>query len=677
MNRAQRRRATKLGQTTDPIAISWFSNAMWAETGYGTQTKQVVPRLARDGHHVAVTANYGLQAMRTVYEGIPHYPMGVDGYSNDIVEPSFQDWTRQFPDSRKLLIALFDAWPLVGPAWDRMPVGIWTMIDHFPAPPRVLDFLAKPNVTPLAASRFALEQIQAKGIDAIYVPMAIDTNLYKPTAHVTVGDEVRTGRQIMGFGDDGEDYFVVSCINANKSGGNVHRKAWGENLLAFSIFAARHDDARLYIHTERHGKYGGIAFDPLMEAVGLKPHQVRFVNQWAVHSGIPNEAMAAIYSATDVLLAATYGEGFGLTTVEAASCGTVSILNDYTCQPEMQAEGWLTSGQPWWDSAQQAWWSIPNVKDIVEALEAAYARGSGRSQAQRDHVIANFDADTVYAEHWRPALEVMTAEKSPVLVDPATVPASWALNESVDPILGIYIPAYKRDTLERLLVSLAPQLTDRVEVIISDDDPAGSAFAHVREHLSDSPARVEYGRRRMNLGPDANLLRGLEVGTAPWIWQMGDDDWALPGAVEAILREINLGGGLTFDRLILSSEHYCATPVDGTMSQVAAVDPSLPIAATLITANVVRRESLDLRLAHEKLDTMYACSWANTSCRRVRVLSKPLIGVGTGHVDGYAGIGDLGAEAIVDIWSDLLRGYGIEPTPESFERNYVNTAQAA
>ena len=125
-----------------------------------------------------------------------------------------------------------------------MPVAIWTMIDHLPAPPAVLDFLRKPNVTPLAASKFAQDQIGKAGIESIYVPMAIDTGLYKPTPTWTNGDRTLTGRQLMGFGDDAEDVFIFSTINANKSGNGIHRKAWAENMLAFSIIADTHDEDR-------------------------------------------------------------------------------------------------------------------------------------------------------------------------------------------------------------------------------------------------------------------------------------------------------------------------------------------------------------------------------------------------------------------------------------------------
>jgi len=414
MNRAERRRAERQGKTTNPLAITWYSNAVWAGTGYGTQTKETVGRLIADGHRVAIQTNYGLQATQMIYDGIPHYPMGIEPWSQDVVEGAFRDWSRQNPDQTPLLIALFDAWPLKAPAWDRMPVAIWTMIDHLPAPPAVLAFLQKPNVTPLAASRFAHEQIGKAGIESIYVPMAIDTEVYKPSPTWSNGHRSVGGRELMGFGEDADDLFVVSSINANKSGGGVHRKAWGEHALAMSIFLANHDDARWYIHTEQFGNMGGVNFAPLLDSLNIPAYQYRFVNQWAQHTGIPNDAMATLYTATDVLLAPTLGEGFGLTVCEAGACETPVIVSDFTCQPELVSDdSYLIGGQPWWDASQAAWWQVPNVAEIVEALEAAYQRGRYRSTKQRDHIVNNYDAGVVYERHWKPALEVLAAKAAP------------------------------------------------------------------------------------------------------------------------------------------------------------------------------------------------------------------------------------------------------------------------
>jgi hypothetical protein len=264
-NRQQRRaQKSPKSRTTvaDPATILWFSNAPWSGTGYSTQTAQAVTRMRRDGHNVAISNNYGLQGMRTVWEDIPIYPMGFEAYSNDVVAANFKDWTTQNPGSRSHIIALFDAWPLKGAWVEEMPVSIWCMVDHMPVPPNVLKVIERPNVTPIAVSLFGQDQMHRAGIEyAPYIPMAIDTkDTYKPTATYNG----KTGRELMGFDGDPESYFVCSLINANK--GMPGRKAWGENLLAFSIFAARHDDARLYIHSERHGNYGGQNLDAIIAA---------------------------------------------------------------------------------------------------------------------------------------------------------------------------------------------------------------------------------------------------------------------------------------------------------------------------------------------------------------------------------------------------------------------------
>jgi glycosyltransferase involved in cell wall biosynthesis len=287
--------------------------------------------MKKDGHNVAVIANYGLEAMQTQWEGINIYPRGYESYSNDVVAADFADWQHQHPNGRPHVFVLFDAWTMVGPHWDTLPTSIWTMVDHMPVPPEVLSRLKKTNITPIAVSRFGQREIERLDIESPYIPMAIDTRLYKPTEFYDNGGKNLTGRHLMGFT---EDHFVVSLINANK-GVLPSRKAWGENILAFSIFADKHPDAVLYLHTEKHGNVGGIRLDPLIKAVGLKDHQYKFVNQYAMHSGIPNEAMAAIYTASDVLLASTLGEGFGLTVLEAQACGTPVIVNNFSAQPEL------------------------------------------------------------------------------------------------------------------------------------------------------------------------------------------------------------------------------------------------------------------------------------------------------------------------------------------------------
>lgn len=393
-------------KTPKPLAILAVSNAPWSATGYGTQIKQLTTRLHRDGHKVAIAANYGLEATQTEWEGIPVLPKGYDGYSNDIVAAYAKDWARQNPDLQPVVFTLYDVWVFgQHPSWEKLgiPVVSWVPIDHTPVPPKVAAWCARPSVTPVAMSHFGGQMLAQAGIDHHVIPHGIDTNVYKPTdATQDARGTWVTGRQLMKVPTD---VHVTSIVNANKGTSPV-RKAFAEQLLAWSIFAKDRPDAWLYLHTEIGGGMGGIPFAPLLAAVGAPMDRVATVNQYQYRLGIPDDAMAAIYTGTDVLLAPTLGEGFGLTVAEAAACETRAIVQNFSAQPELVADGWKVSGQPLWDPAQDAWFSIPNVEEIVHALVESYALGPrDRSPASREHIIEHYDADTLYREDWRPFWE--------------------------------------------------------------------------------------------------------------------------------------------------------------------------------------------------------------------------------------------------------------------------------
>jgi glycosyltransferase involved in cell wall biosynthesis len=386
---------------TDKIAGTWLSNAMHANTGYGTQTRQVVSRMWRDGHRVAVAANYGVESRMAEIEGVPHYPRGLDAYSGDMFGPTYDDWTSQHPGWRHHAFVLFDAWVCDSERFDDIPTAIWVPIDHAPAPEKVLEFLNRDNIKPIAMSLFGQQMIEAAGIECTYIPHAIELDTWKPTARVTISGRLMSGREIMGIP---EDRWVVGAFNANK-GSTPSRKAWGENLVAFSLWTKRfgRDDAVLFIHSEKSPAMAGLDLPRLCEAVGLDPSQVVFINQFANRLGIPAEGMAALMTATDICLASTMGEGFGLTVLEAASTGTRSIVSNFSAQPELAADGFLVDTQPYWDGGQASWFAMPLIESIIEQLEAAYQSGRKRSAKAIEHA-ANYDADLVYDQAWRPFL---------------------------------------------------------------------------------------------------------------------------------------------------------------------------------------------------------------------------------------------------------------------------------
>jgi hypothetical protein len=51
-------------------------------------------------------------------------------------------------------------------------------------------------------------------------------------------------------------------------------------------------------------------------------------------------------------------------------------------------------------------WSTPSVPSLIEAMEAAYARGRGRSQIAQDFA-SQYGADFVFNNYWLPAMEAL------------------------------------------------------------------------------------------------------------------------------------------------------------------------------------------------------------------------------------------------------------------------------
>jgi glycosyltransferase involved in cell wall biosynthesis len=386
--------------------ISWYSNSLNQNTGYGTQSKQVIKRLVADGHQVAMLSNYGGEGVNSLIETgsglIPHYSRGMNQYSTDVLPLNHAHWKAENPDLPAFLVTLYDVWVLDNPALDNIPIASWVPIDHSPAPEKVLAWLRKPNVTPIAMSKFGKFEIEKAGLESEYIPHAIETDIFKPTEFLPDG---QSGLEFVG----GKDKFVVGMNFANKAGGFIHRKAVSENLLAFAIFASKHDDVILYLHTEPYGKQSGFVLPNILSACGVPPEKVMMVDPIAYTYGISAETLASIYSAWDVGLFTNYGEGFGIPQIEAQACGVPIITSNFAASAELAGpDSFLVNGQPFWDAGQHTWFNIPLVAGIVDALEQAYQRG--RKEFPDTVAFAQaYDADKVFAESWRPLIDKLSA----------------------------------------------------------------------------------------------------------------------------------------------------------------------------------------------------------------------------------------------------------------------------
>jgi glycosyltransferase involved in cell wall biosynthesis len=382
-------------------AISIASNSPGMPTGYGVQAKMLTDRLKRHSVDVAILSNYGLEGAMSTYKSpfgtVPVYPRGLTLYSGDVIKP-YHERHLAGRDLPNFVLTLYDVWVYNDyKDLDGLDFVSWTPIDHISVPAMVQQWLVKDNVYPLAMSPFGQRSLEKLGIESTYIPHAVDTKLYKPTHEI----ESTPVKKYFGLK---ESDFVVGMVAANKASGQVHRKAFAENLLAFSIFKKAHPDAYLYIHTNPGKQYGGFGLANLAKACGLDMDSILFPDPVRYQFGYTDEEMAALYTGMDVLLHTSYGEGFGVPAIEAQACGTKVIGSNWAASQDLIAEdGWLVDGQPFWDEPQLSFFQIPSVPSIVQALTKAHS--SSRAESKTSIEFAKqFDVERVWKWYWMPFL---------------------------------------------------------------------------------------------------------------------------------------------------------------------------------------------------------------------------------------------------------------------------------
>ena len=383
-------------------AIALATNSPGTPTGYGVQADYLVNRLVRHGIKTAVLSNHGLESRKetitTPYGKAAHYPKGYAPYSEDVIPLWYEDFMRDKPGIPGAVMTLFDVWVYNKLRFDGKILS-WVPLDHVTMPPAVAHFLSKPNVTPIAMSPHGQRQMKKDlGIDSVYIPHSVDTSVFKPTEKIR---GVAT-RKYMGVP---EDAFLVTMVAANKANGIVHRKALAEQLLAFAALRRKHSDAYLYLHMTPSKTFGGFELAALLPAVGLSPESVIIADEEQLRFGYPQKELAAFYTASDVLLAASYGEGFGVPLIESQACGTPVITGNWTAMPDLVADtSYLVDGQPFWNEVQKAFWNIPSIESLAQALELAYEQRRGRDEVSIEFA-KDFSAENVWSTYWLPFLK--------------------------------------------------------------------------------------------------------------------------------------------------------------------------------------------------------------------------------------------------------------------------------
>ncbi len=489
------------------------SNGPQVPTGYGIQTALLADRLKRAGHDVAISAYYGQQSGSARWHDIQVYPGGFEPHGNDIVT---HHALHHFGGDKRggWIIPIMDVFGLQNPELAEFNVAAWCPVDHFPVPPQVIQFFQNTGAVPIAMSRFGEQMLRQCGLDPLYAPLTVDTDVFQP-------NEILEGAHIRDILDIPRDAFMITMNGMNK-GWAIHRKGFPQAFLAFADFAKRHPEAVLYMHTEQLGGAGGVNLPRLAMCAGVPQHQIRWADQYAYRMNLPAPALAAIYSTSDVLLAPSMGEGFCVPLIEAQACGTPVIVTDFSAQPELISEGcWKVDGQPWWEEPQAAWMIDPNIRSIVEALDESY---DADRDAMTEGCIAKaheYNADTVFEECWLPILKELAGG------DPIPLEARHTIPQ-IDGV-AVLVPVLNRPQNVAPLIESFDAATNDDEanlyfVVDADDQDEIEAIKAAGGTYLVSKRGSSYAQK---------INSGFQQTTEPWIFACGDDVRFHPGWIDA------------------------------------------------------------------------------------------------------------------------------------------------
>lgn len=367
------------------MRILWHSNAPWASTGYGNQTRLFTSRIRDGGHDVAISALWGLEGGILQFDGMPVYPRYRHPYGMDVMGANSQHWQAD------IVISLIDAW-VIEPHMLHMCKWVpWFPVDMEPIPPPVAKSVAQAYKR-IVFSKYAEKACADAGLDCYYVPHGYDSKVFAPLVQ---GE----ARQTLGWP---QDKFIIGMVAANKD--FPSRKSWPSALAAFAEFAKERDDVLFYAHTNEQG---GVNIRELAETLGIAT-KIMMPEQYTTNTlGMPDNYMRSMYSSLDVLLNPAMGEGFGVPILEAQACGVPVIVGDWTAMSELCFGGYAIpkhKAERTW-TPLGAWQYQPTVKAIEQALGWAYRNARDeRVRLKALQGALDYDADIVTKEYWLPTL---------------------------------------------------------------------------------------------------------------------------------------------------------------------------------------------------------------------------------------------------------------------------------
>jgi glycosyltransferase involved in cell wall biosynthesis len=245
------------------------------------------------------------------------------------------------------------------------PIILWYPVHSFPLNNNELIQLKNFDKI-YSISKYGREILKYYNIEATYIPHVI-SNIYF--------DDKKNKNLLRSKIGLSNETFV--CLMVARNSEKEDRKAFVENITAFSEFLKINENSRLILHSHKYGIVEGINLMNIINRLKINKYVI-FSDQKELNSlRFKSEYIRSLYTISDVLLSASKCEGFGIPIIESQMCNTPVITTNCTAMSENTFNGICTDGYKMGnrlDVGENCYisWSIPSVENIREGLEDIY-----------------------------------------------------------------------------------------------------------------------------------------------------------------------------------------------------------------------------------------------------------------------------------------------------------------
>jgi len=366
------------------MKILWLSDA-GCTTGFGRVTHAIGERLVEDyGHEVHVLAvNYRGDAWPCERPGHDHTtplrlyrPNALEGSDNIGYSRILEMLAKVEPD---VVIILNDPQILLRMLFGNTrfdpknvllqyrPILYYVPVDGTNVPPLWTEPIPKVTTT-LTMSKHGATFFDSEET----VWHGADTELFWPIWEkpktTTTGLTITTKEEAKAAFGYSADSFLIGRVDSNSE-----RKDYASMIKALWPLMEKHEEVIAHLHCQNEGGTG-IRFDPLLSRnPNVDPDRFFFPGLHNSFEGWAIQDLNVLYSAFDLFVSTSRGEGFGLTLLEAASCGIPIVAQDVSAIPEVCGPG-ATLIEPLYTytvkGGHDNW--LPDVDAFSKAIEELY-----------------------------------------------------------------------------------------------------------------------------------------------------------------------------------------------------------------------------------------------------------------------------------------------------------------